>query len=108
MSQFDANNAHDIAFCDHLGNDSSGPLKIPRRCVVVLWAPADGDWGSGTYQLEISPDGGTTWIAYPDATWTDDAAKEVDFGRDALYRITGSGGTDNAINGVAIPLQVPE
>jgi hypothetical protein len=61
----------------------------PGRYTLVAW----GTWDGATVSLELSPDGGTTWIAITGASFTDDGAANIDTQAGLTYRgaVSGAG-----------------
>lgn len=68
-------------------NGSTGALTPTSNTFTLVGA---GDWDSGSAQLEMSPDQGTTWIAVPSITLTANGYKDVSLNASEplQYRVT--------------------
>jgi len=69
------------------------------RCTVAAW----GTFGGGTLTMEMSPDGGTTWIALDPSgstvnTFTANGVGNFQINIDCLVRATLSGATTPSVN----------
>lgn len=94
MSAADTANPFDVQLATALGNDSSTAVRLAGVFTVKMW----GTFGGGTYKVQLSPDGGTTWLDYPNSSLTDPGVvAPVFLGQNELVRITGSGGTSNSV-----------
>lgn len=75
--------------------NSSEINNTPVKCKVNLYGGATVNDGGGTTILQVSPDGGTTWVAVPSYTTTAFAANELElsdnvYGNDFRINLAGA------------------
>ena len=79
------------------GDGSSAAYKTQRGKVVFA---ADGSFGGGSMNAEVTTDGGTTWITV--GAVTSDGSVQVDFPYPVEVRFTMAGSTTPSVNYVII------
>lgn len=72
-------------------------LKSKNR--ITIHAGATVNDGGGTLILQMSPDGGTTWVAVPSASWTSETANQLvahvtAYGNDVRLDLSGATSPD--------------
>lgn len=88
---------NDATLAALLANASSTGIRVSGPTEIALW----GTFGGGTYVVQLSRDGGNTWIDVAGGSFTAAGALIFDFGYMALIRLTGSGGAGNTVNASA-------
>ena len=84
-------------FAELTANGQSASVELPGDVNDVDVYLADAEtWGSGTLILQTSFDGGTTWVAVPNASWTTGdgllATAQRCFGKDLRLSLSGATG----------------
>lgn len=85
-------------------NGSSAAIDMSVGCAfeVAVYHGAGVTFGSGTLKLQTSPDGGTTWLDVPSATWTAATANTIKTVFQPVYgtklRVTLTGATSPTLN----------
>lgn len=59
---------------------------------------ASGTWDGATITMKFSPDGGTTWVAIPDAAFTQDTIKNCSLPFGVIKATVSSAGDDTELN----------
>lgn len=84
-----------MIICSAQGNGQSTAVAVPKNksryndAGFTLYV--NGTWDSATAVLQTSPDGGTTWISIPNASFTADSVVNI-VGHHTHFRCSVSGG----------------
>jgi len=82
------------SFAELTANGQSASYELPGDvCNVDVYLDDAETWGAGTLVLQSSPDGGTTWVNVPSASWTTGdgvLGSYTVYGRDVRLSLSGA------------------